>query len=216
MDGIVIHPQETLEQRSSEWYKIREGKITASNVSNILGKITLKSTLNAIDNMAREKAIESVHGMIESDYVSFDMQRGIDQEPEAFRCLQRLFADDFIELYKIGFAEYSEHSGASPDGLSSDGANVEIKCPNSKNFFKHTLTKEINIQHYAQMQKQMLCTKTKKTYYFNYCVHLGKEFWDLRTVERDEDMIKLILERESIVISKKLNYIEILKSIQAK
>jgi putative phage-type endonuclease len=216
MDGIVIHPQETLEQRSSEWYKIREGKITASNVSNILGKITLKSTQNAIDNMAREKAIESVHGMIESDYVSFDMQRGIDQEPEAFRCLQRLLADDFIELYKIGFAEYSEHSGASPDGLSSDGANVEIKCPNSKNFFKHTLTKEINIQHYAQMQKQMLCTKTKKTYYFNYCVHLGKEFWDLRTVERDEDMIQLILERESIVIEKKLKYIEILKSIQAK
>ena len=32
------------EQRSAEWYKIREQKITASPIHNILGSETLKTT----------------------------------------------------------------------------------------------------------------------------------------------------------------------------
>ena len=197
-----------MEQRSAEWYKIRAGKVTASNVSSILGNLNHKKCQDSIDNMALEKAIESVHGMLESDFVSYDMQRGIDMEPSAFKALQHILAKDFVTLSKVGFAEISEHSGASPDGLASDGSNCEIKCPTAKNFFKLKITNEILPSYYAQMQKQMLCTNAKKTYFFNYCIHLGVEHSHLIIVERDEEMISTILEREAIVIAKKLDYIK--------
>ena len=86
------------EQRSPEWYQIREGKITASPILNILGKESLETTKNAIENLAMVLAIESVYGMVESDYVSFDMQRGIDLEPFAFNRLESILNESYIDL----------------------------------------------------------------------------------------------------------------------
>jgi putative phage-type endonuclease len=200
------------EQRSPEWYKIREGKITASHIVNILGLITLAKTKDAIDNLAMKLAIESVYGMIEDNFVNFEMQRGIDNEPLAFDKLSEYLASDFIELNKIGFAEYNKHIGASPDGKASNNYNVETKCPNVGNYFKYVLTGEIDPKHYAQMQHQMMCTNTDATYYVNYCIHNAKEYCTIKVVNRDEKMIELIKTRCDLVIDSKLKYIDILNN----
>jgi len=84
------------DQRSPEWYKIREGKVTGTSVVNILGKADVQKTKDAIDNLAMKLAIEVVFGMIESDYVDFDMQRGIDLEPSAIGLLADILSEDFI------------------------------------------------------------------------------------------------------------------------
>lgn len=135
----IIH---NVEQRSPEWYMLREGKITASTITNILGKESLVTTQKAIKNISMKLAIEAVHGMIENDYVSFDMQRGIDQEPSAFNLLSDILAKDFIQLNKVGFVTYSEHIGCSPDGIASNNSNAEIKCPNAENFLSYKSQKK--------------------------------------------------------------------------
>lgn len=202
----------TYEQRSPEWYAVRQGKITASDINNILGKETLATTKNAIDNLAQSLAIESVHGITEDTFVSFDMQRGIDMEPSAFEVLKTYLGEQFIDLVQIGFAELNEHIGASPDGLANNNKTAEIKCPNAKNYFKYVINGEINPKHYAQMQHQMLCTGTDGAYYVNYCVHMAKEYSTIRLVKRDEAMIGLIKSRCEDVIALKLKYIDILNA----
>lgn len=211
-------PQEikiyTYEQRSPEWYQVREGKITASPISNILGSLGHAKTKEAIENLAMKLAIESVHGMIEDNYVNFDMQRGIDNEPSAFSKLEDYLAGEFISINKIGFVEYSAHIGASPDGICDNNFNVEIKCPTPENYFKHILRGNIPPKYYAQMQHQMLCSNTDATYFVNYCVHRAKEYAKIEVVNRDNKMIDLILERCELVIKSKLEYIEKLTSKQ--
>ena len=206
----------TYEQRSPEWYKVREGKITASDITSILGTIGNAKTLQAIDNKALELAIESVHGMIEDNYINFDMQRGIDNEPSAFDCLFDYLSLQFVNLSKIGFVELNEHIGASPDALASNNYNGEIKCPSPKNYFKFIAKGEIPQKYYDQMQHQMYCTNTDGTYFVNYCVHMNKEYVDIRIVPRDEKRIELIKDRCELVIKKKLEYIDILISKQQK
>lgn len=213
MQEIKIY---TYEQRSPEWYKVREAKITASDITSILGPIGNAKTQQAIDNKALELAIEAVHGMVEDNYINFDMQRGIDNEPSAFECLKEHLALNFIDLSKIGFVELNEHIGASPDGLASNNHNAEIKCPSPKNYFKFIAKGEISQKYFDQMQHQMLCTNTDGTYFVNYCVHMAKEYVDIRIVPRDEKRIELIKQRCELVIEKKLQYIDILNGAQSK
>lgn len=200
----------TYQQRTPEWYQVRQGKITASDINNILGKETLATTKNAIDNLAQSLAIESIHGILEDTFVSFDMQRGIDMEPSAYAKLEQYLGEQFIECHQIGFAELNEHIGASPDALCGDNKVGEIKCPNPKNYFKYVIDGVINPKHYAQMQHQMLCTGTDGAYYLNYCVHNANEYITLRVVERDNEMISLIQSRCEAVIELKLKYIDLL------
>lgn len=196
------------EQRSPEWYKIREGKITASPIINILGKLTTQKCLDAIDNLALKLAIESKIGCIENDFVSFDMQRGIDLEPSALNKLADILSLEFVDVSKVGFAEYNEHIGASPDGLCSNNSTIEIKCPTIDKVFKMALKDEIDEKYIAQMQMQMLCTDTDSCYFFAYAVHMGNEYFYKKNIQRDEVLISLIKERCELVIEKKNQYLE--------
>jgi hypothetical protein len=210
MSEYKIH---NFEQRSPEWYRIREGKITASDISKILGKLSLQKTVDAIENKAAELAIESVHGMIEDDYISFDMRRGIDLEPSAFNLLSEILSQEFIELEKVGFVEVNENVGCSPDAVMC-GLNVpcEIKCPNVANFFKLVINQTISPTYYDQIQQQIRCLNAPYGLFFAYCLHRNQEFYYMQKIERNEDRIKLIIERENIVIEKKNHYIEKLKN----
>lgn len=201
------------EQRTPEWYDVRKGKITASPILNILGSIGTAKCQTAIDNLAIKLAVETVHGIMENDFVSFDMQRGIELEPYAFEKIKSILGLSFIEVEKIGFIEKDEHIGCSPDGYVIDRAVIEIKCPNEENFFKLCLKDEIDPKHIAQMQHQMYCSNTDLAYYFAYCIHNSKEYYYMREVKRNDDTIKLIQERCEMVTEKKLDYITKLNNL---
>ena len=198
-------------QRSAEWYNQRLGKFSASEIHKLLGVRGLGETGKSY---AIEKAIEQLYGDFEEPFISFDMQQGIETEPLAFAKFQELKGLEFLQVSNCGFFEYCEHSGASPDGLVSDNAILEIKCPKSTTFFKLVATNEIDAKYYAQMQMQMLATDAIKGYFFNYLIHEGKEYWHEITVQRDEVMIAKIKDRLQEVIEIKNEYINKLKSNQ--
>jgi putative phage-type endonuclease len=196
-------------QRTESWLKDRYGKFTASEIIKILG---IKALGETGKTYAIDKAIQELYGDFEENYISYDMQVGIDTEPLAFAKFKELKGLEFLEVQKCGFFNYESHAGASPDGLVSDAAVLEIKCPKSTTFFKLVATNEIDAKYYAQMQMQMLCTNRNKAYFFNYLVHEGTEYYHEIIVERDEVMIDKIKSRLKEAIEIKTEYINLINN----
>ena len=195
---------EQIEQRSEEWKNQRYGKFTASEIIKLLGARGLGETGKTY---AIEKAIEQLYGEMEENFISYDMERGIETEPLAFEKFKQLKGLEFLDVETCGFFELDENSGASPDGLVSNNAILEIKCPKSTTFFKLVATNEIDAKYYAQMQMQMMCTGREKAYFFNYLIHEGTEFHHEIIVYRDEELIAKIASRLIEAIEIKNEYI---------
>jgi len=176
-------------QRVDSWYLERIGKFTASEIHKLMGKQGLGETGKTY---AIEKAIEQVFGVTDSDYISYDMQRGIDLEPLAFAKFSELKSMNFLDVSACGFISKDENSGSSPDGLVSDNAVLEIKCPKVDGFMRLVVSNEVNKNYFYQMQKQMHDTDTDKAYFFNYCIIDGIEYWHEIIVKRCNETIKLM------------------------
>jgi putative phage-type endonuclease len=184
-----------MEQRSKEWFAVREGRFTASRIGELLGVKGLGLTG---EGYAFEKACELVYGVDEKEsFQSFDMKRGTELEPIAFRKFKELKEYDFLDVQETSFFAYGENAGASPDGLVGHDAILEIKCPRSTKFFKLVAKGKDSIDkdYLDQMQMQMLCTNSQRCHFFNYIIFKNQEMWHEIIIERDEDRIELIKKR---------------------
>ena len=210
---------EIIKQRTAEWLKQRSGKFTASQIHRLLGKSNakgelLKMTKQSIENYAMEKAGEMYFGLPEEEeYLSKDMQRGIDLEPHAFARFSRKMNFQFIDVFESPFIEIDKNSGASPDGKLSNGDNLEIKCPNLDTFRKFVITEKIKPQYFAQMQMQMLASGAERTHFFNYLIHNGEEYSHTIIVERCEETILLIKERIELASALRDDFFQTLKNV---
>jgi putative phage-type endonuclease len=198
---------EQVQQRSLDWHTQRLGKFTASEIYKLMGVRGLGETGKSY---AFDKAVESVFGEVEENFVSFDMQNGIDTEPLAFAKFKELKSLQFIDVENCGFFDLDGNSGASPDGLIGEDAILEIKCPKANTFFKLVATNEIKDQYLYQMQMQMMATGRKKAYFFNYFIFEGQEFWHEIIIERDEVICDKIWDRILEAEKEKQKYIELL------
>jgi len=204
-----------VEQRTPEWFKMREGRFTASQISRLLGGIKKDGTLlgkteQSILNYAHEKAIETLYGSEpEMEYLPADMQRGVDLEPLAFKLFSELERFEFDSVKECGFYPHGEHSGSSPDGLVGETSILEIKCPQRAKFFKYVPNgfDEIDIKYIAQMQMQMLATDTGLCYFMNYIIDKGVERWHIIEVPRDDEFINFMEGRIEFATLKKLEII---------
>ena len=200
-----------IKQRTDEWYNLKAAKVSGSRITSVLGTATHARTKNAIDLLGLNLAIEHIHGYDkEDDFVSHDMQRGINLEPVAFKLFRNKMLRDFVDVFEVGFVIRNEHSGSSSDAVCSNNWNVEIKCPNRKNYFDVVANGNAAIkkEYLAQMQMQMLCNGTDGTYFINYYEERATPFLHVLEVERDKDMLSLIEERIDVVAKVKMQYIE--------
>lgn len=199
-------------QRSEEWFNARLGRFTASEIHKLLG---IKGLGLTGETYCFEKAVEVVYGKDDDDnFTSFDMKRGIELEPFAFDKFKDLKKFDFLEVKPSYFFPFGDYAGASPDGVVSDDAILEIKCPRPNKFFKLMANgiNEIDKEYIAQMQMQMMCSNSQKAYFFNYIIFNGVEMWHEIIVERDEVMIDLIKSRLLEAIEIRNKYINLLQT----
>jgi len=197
-------------QRSNDWFDARKGRFTASEIHKLLGVRGLGQTG---ESYIFEKAVESVFGLDEdNNFTSIDMQRGVTLEPLAFRKFKEIKEFEFLEVQETTFFPYGLDAGASPDGLVGSNAILEIKCPRPTKFFNLVAKgyDAIDKEYIAQMQMQMMCTKSEKAYFFNYIIFNGVEMWHEIQINRDEKMIDLIKERIEAAIKIKNEYKEYL------
>jgi hypothetical protein len=126
-----------IEQNTEEWFKLRAGKLTMSNLGKVMANYG-KAFGEPAKKYAVDIAIEQITGEpIPSAYQNEHMQRGHEQEPIA-RSLYE--SETFTTVFPGGFY-CSEEIGYSPDGLIGETGLIEIKSV-------------ISHVHYATIKRQ--------------------------------------------------------------
>lgn len=144
-----------MEQRSSEWFAARMGRVTASMVS----AVQMAPSSQGYRNYRAQLVMERLGIEVEEKYISPAMQWGIDVEPQA-RAMYSFAFDKDVE--EVGFIQHPTlFAGASPDGLVGSDGMVEIKCPNTTTHIETLNSGEIKKEYLAQMQWQMICAGRK-------------------------------------------------------
>lgn len=138
-----------IEQGTEEWFKVRLGKLTASDAQPISANGAGLTTL------IFEKVAEIMTGKIKESYTNLDIERGKEFEMLA-RNSYELETGNSVQ--QVGFCELDEFTGCSPDGFIGDKGLVEIKCKNDPNFARFLFERKIDSEHLWQMQMQMLVT----------------------------------------------------------
>lgn len=201
-----------LQQRSQEWYEERRGKATSSCISKLLGVKGLGETGKSY---AFEMAVEIVEGIdTEENYVSFDMQVGIEREPLAFDKFKQLKSLQFLTVKESTFKALGKDTGGTPDGEVSDNSGLEIKCPKAVKFFRIVAkgVEELDQSWIDQAQHQMMVFGFKQVYFFIYCIYNGEEKWHEIVLPRNEERISLIKSRLTEWVKYRDEYVELIKS----
>lgn len=148
-----------MEQRSTEWFTARLGKVTASRVADVIAK-TKTGYSTSRDNYMAQLVCERMTGTQGESYNNAAMQWGTDQEPLA-RAAYEAAKDVLVD--EVGFVIHPtiSNAGASPDGLVGDDGLIEIKCPNTATHIDTLLSDKVPSKYNTQMQWQMVCTGRK-------------------------------------------------------
>lgn len=153
---IKIHRK--IEQGSEEWFDLRAGKMTASHAQAI-GNHGKGLDTYIVDMMA-----EFYSSGEAEQFSNKHTDRGNELEPVARQVYE--FEND-VEVDTVGFIEYNEYIGVSPDGLVGEDGGIEIKCVDDTAYFKHLLNGESEIDSKYIWQVQMSLKVT------------GRKWWDL-------------------------------------
>lgn len=137
------------EQRSEEWYKIREGVLTASSLADAIGE----GHFCTRDQLMIQKC-GGPRGEVPFEIVEW----GVKYEPVATSFYEKL---NNLTVLEFGLVPHPEFTifGASPDGICDTdspedyiGRMLEIKCPPKRQF-----TDEVPRHYWMQMQGQLEC-----------------------------------------------------------
>lgn len=151
-----------MEQRTPEWFAARAGRITASGAGALLGLSPHTSEADGFRSLVR-----SMHGMPSEFVGNVATEYGTFHEAGA---LVEYCMETGATVWSLGFAEFNDWLGASPDGLIDHYGMLEIKCPFGKRNENPPVFKPIDDQphYYAQMQIQMYCTGRKWCDFFQW------------------------------------------------
>jgi putative phage-type endonuclease len=173
-----------MEQRSEAWFSARLGKVTASRISDVMGRTKTGYGAGRANYLA-QLVTERLTGTFVETYVNAAMQHGIDTEAQA----RAMYAfQTGAETAEIGFVPHPaiEASGASPDGLVGADGLIEIKCPNSATHIATLRGSGIDRKYILQMHWQMACTERAWCDFVSFDPRLPLEMqMHIERVERD-------------------------------
>lgn len=145
-----IHKE--LIQGSPEWFAMRVGKVTASHAQAI------GNNGKGLDTYILEVVAEMFSSSEKEHYSNEHTERGNELEPIA-RSMYELMNNVVVD--QIGFCEYNDFVGCSPDGLVGDDGMIEIKCPDDKTYFNLLMNEKIDNAYIWQCQMNMLILERK-------------------------------------------------------
>lgn len=155
------------EQRSDAWFAARAGRLTGSVASDMMAKIKSGEAAGR-RNLRAKLVLERVTGKTqEDDFISRDMQRGLDLEAEAFGEFEAL---NGAILQRSGFLSMEEDFGCSLDAYLGDFEElVSIKCPNDANHMAYVMGgKKIPKDYMEQCRHELWVTGAKRHHFMSY------------------------------------------------
>ncbi len=184
-----------MEQRTAEWFQARFGKVTASNIYNVLSKTAKGLPTSKYEDYKIKLITERLIEETSQSYTTSAMQWSIEHEDDALN--EYAFIYD-AEVTRCGFIQHPtiKMAGASPDGFVGDDGLVEVKCPQSTTHLRFFMDGKIKPEYIAQMQFQMACTGRKWCHFISYNPNFVGRSTGLRMkikrVNRDEKHIEEI------------------------
>lgn len=175
-DTLTVYEQ--LEQRSPEWYEARRGLVTASTVGRLLTS-TLRIAQNDISRgLLHTLAAERITGHVEETPMTWQMWRGVEDEPRA----RDLYAAQCAPVEEVGFMVREITPGIrlgySPDGLVGDDGLIEVKSRSPRHHLATILSGGVPAEHMAQVQAGLLVSGRAWCDYISWCG--GMRMWTCR------------------------------------
>jgi hypothetical protein len=204
---ITIHD---FEQRTPEWEAIRVGKAGGSEIIGITTPARMKTFLYV-------KATEVLTGKQDySDFMSDDMQRGVDLEPVA---IAEYEARNFVEIRKPGYVTNGEmkYAGISPDGLIGETGHLEVKAPRAKKHVEIIVTGKLLKEYEAQVfWAFVLMPNVQFVDFVSYCPELEIRPYHQITLKREDFETEIAsLANDYKVFEQKMDeLIELVKTIK--
>lgn len=216
---MAIQYYDDVIQGSDEWFSLRCGIQTASEMKNVINAelVPVKPTKK---EMERGKDIthlyellsQRITGYIERSYVSDDMIRGHEDEIYA----KAEYSEKYAPVKTMGFItndKWGFRIGYSPDGLVGDNGLIEVKSRRQKYQVETILLGEVPPEFMVQVQTGMMVSEREWCDYITY--RGGVPMKTLR-IEADEKIQKAIINAatdfEERLQKQMRRYVEILQS----
>ena len=180
-----------LEQGSELWKQARVGLVTASRCADVIA-MTKKGEGADRRNYRYELLCERLTGFPYPQYVSAEMQWGIDQEPFA-RAAYELQRDVLVET--CGFIVHPSvaNFGASPDFLVGEAAWGRSNAPPQKHIWNGLWAESYPVEHMAQMMAELSCTGREWCDFVSFDPRLPEHLQlFIRRFERNEKLISTL------------------------
>lgn len=180
-----------IEQRSVEWYLVKQGKVSASDCHKLMkGDGTRRLYMC-------DKAAERMSHRLTDNFPNKHIERGIVQEPEAIREYERRTGSFTIDGYWVEKQTW----GCTPDAFVGDDGLLSIKCPLAKNVVRIMLSESYKndanfTEYYWQLQCEMAATGRSWGDLALYCKEMiePEHQMYIRRIERNEEDIASLLQ----------------------
>lgn len=159
-----------LQQKSWDWFKARAGKVTGSELKNLItDKLQLRKWSTEMPNSyLHRKLAEKWRGeALQSFSGNYQTDQGILWEERA----RKHFAS-FLEadIESVGGIESDDgRCWCSPDGIIGETVGLEIKCPNADTHVGWLLAGGVPEEHVLQVQFSLWVSGFKRWWFLAYC-----------------------------------------------
>lgn len=181
-------------QGDAEWHQLRIGKVTASNLDNLVTpKFKIKDGEMPHTYLCRVVAEGFKNRPLDDDgFSSYDTENGQILEDEARRLYSFSYKPKGERLIDAGFVEHDDgRFGCSPDALIGETSGLEIKAPKFKTHVKYLLNGELPPEYAAQVHGSIYATGRPSWVFMSYARGFPPF---VLTVQRDEKICATIAE----------------------
>lgn len=163
---MIVH---RFDQRSPEWYAARLGRLTSSNVADMLA--TRKDKKESADrrNLRVRLALERIVGRsLESSFMSKAMRQGQEREADALALYEGITGR---VIASVGHVQHDTlMAGSSPDGSVNDLEGVvEAKCPLPATHLYYLRTGIIPADYQPQIHHHLWITGARWCDWLSFC-----------------------------------------------
>jgi len=184
-----------VDQLSEEWFSLRCGSIGGSSIQAVMAGGKGKTRKTLMYQFASEILTGEKYGFNPTQA----MEEGTRREPESRDTFCLITG---LDIEEVGLIKGDiERTHVSPDGLTSDGAGLELKNPMAHTQVKYVDEDRLPLEYVKQVQYSMWITGYERWWFFSYHPKIKPL---LIEVYRDEALIKTI-ETETIKFLAELN-----------
>ena len=155
-----------VEQNSVDWQILRSGKVTASEMDNLVTPLGKVKAGDGPKSYLMKKVAEAWLGGPLPSLNVWDMEQGHILEEFARPAFT---LETGKEVRQVGFiTDDSGRIGCSPDGMLNDPAGLEIKCPHIETHIRYLLDGVVPTDYIIQVQGSLFVTKFPRWVFYSY------------------------------------------------